>query len=183
MGIYGLGAVGMAVAEKVKGFAPRRIVYVHPKRQQPTTPFGGESVLMPADNIVDLLQTSDFLFVCTPLNQSSYLAINSETLAKAKPGLKLVNISRGSCVDERDIADALDSGLLGGYAADVFEFEDWILSDRPTEIEPRLVVHPHTIFTPHLGSAVSSARQDIELAAADEIIRWIKGEPFLHKVN
>lgn len=181
VGIYGAGAVGMAVAERVKVFSPKRIIYVDPKTQQHAA--FPEDIMERADSIADLLQTSDFLFLCTPLNSSSYHAINSSTIAQAKPGLKLVNISRGSCVDEKSVADALELGALGGYAADVFEFEDWMLADRPKEIEPRLLAHPKTIFSPHLGSAVMSTRQDIELAAADEIIRWIKGEPYLYKVN
>ena len=99
--------------------------------------------------------------VCTPLNPSTYHSINKESLAKIKPGLQLINISRGSCVDETAVADALESNALGGYAADVFEFEDWIIDDRPDRIDDRLLTHPRTLFSPHLGSAVTDTRRNI----------------------
>ena len=86
-------------------------------------------------------------------------------------------------MDETAIVEALDSGVLAGYAADVFEFEDWILETRPKAIPPALLNHPCTLFTPHLGSAVASTRQQIELAAADEILRWSRQQPYLYRVN
>ena len=73
-----------------------------------------------------------------------------------KPGALLINVGRGSVVDERAVAAALEGGALGGYAADVFEMEDWALPDRPRSIDPRLRTHPRTLFTPHLGSAVTA---------------------------
>ena len=78
-------------------------------------------------------------------------------------------------VNEQAVAQALESGRLGGYAADVFACEDWALSDRPLAIEPRLLAHPATVFTPHLGSAVRSVRLAIEQRAADNIIAVLTG--------
>lgn len=112
----------------------------------------------------------------SPLNQQG-------DSVERKAGLHLINISRGSCVDEAAVAEALKSGLLAGYAADVFEFEDWMLKGRPDCVEEQLLSHPRTLFSPHLGSAVASTRRDIERAAADEIIRWTKGQPFRYRVN
>lgn len=183
VGIYGAGAAGRAVAERVRGFAPSRILYV-----DPVAPAGSaaknDSVMMErAHSVNELMMKCDFLFICTPLNPRTHHSINREALAKAKSGMQLINVSRGSCVDEVAVADALESGRLAGYAADVFEFEDWILEGRPDRIEQRLLSHPRTLFSPHLGSAVTSTRRDIERAAADEIIRWTKGQPFLYRVN
>ena len=76
------------------------------------------------------------------------------------------------------------SNSLGGYAADVFEFEDWALADRPRAVEPRLLADDaRTLFTPHLGSAVTAVRERIEHAAADEIVRYARGEALEHQVN
>lgn len=180
VGIYGAGAVGQAVAKRIRGFGPKRIIY----RDIAAAPATNvEPQMESADNLDELMHHCDFVFVCTPLNKSTFHAIDAEILAKAKPGLLLVNVSRGSCVDENSVADALHSDLLGGYAADVFEFEDWILGGRPKDIDPRLMSHPRTLFSPHLGSAVTTTRRDIELAAAEEIVRWSQSEPYLYRVN
>jgi len=94
-----------------------------------------------------------------------------------KPGSFLVNISRGSVVDEKAVADALASGHLAGYAADVFEMEDWARADRPCSIPQSLLEDTdHTFFTPHLGSAVDDARREIALEAARNILQALHGE-------
>lgn len=181
IGIYGAGAVGQSVAKRICGFAPARVLYVD---RIPLSNSTANKVLMePVKRLDELMQACDILFVCTPLNAATHHSVNSESLSQAKPGMQLVNISRGSCVDESAVADALESGRLGGYAADVFEFEDWRLERRPDNIETRLLSHPRTLFSPHLGSAVTSARRDIERAAADEIVRWKNGDPYMFRVN
>lgn len=179
VGIYGAGAVGQAVAKIVQGFKPHRILY----RDVFPAITSGASTMEPVDDLEELMRFCDFVFVCTPLNESTHHAINADMLSHAKPGLLLVNISRGSCVDEGAVADALHSNMLAGYAADVFEFEDWVLDSRPTVIDPRLLAHPRTLFSPHLGSAVTSARLGIERAAAEEMVRWSCGEPFMFRIN
>jgi len=66
-------------------------------------------------------------------------------------------------------------GHLGGYAADVFAFEDWLLDDRPSAIPSSLLSAPRTLFTPHIGSAVARVRLAIEHRAADNIIAVLAG--------
>jgi phosphonate dehydrogenase len=99
-----------------------------------------------------------------------------ETLTQMRPGAFLVNLCRGSVVDEEAVADALESGHLAGYAADTFEMEDWARADRPRAISPRLLRSDRTLFTPHLGSAVASVRWEIERAAASNILQALRGE-------
>jgi len=181
VGIYGAGAVGQAVAKRIRGFAPDQILYVDPIALD--THITNTLLMEQVDSLDQLMRICDVLFICTPLTPTTHHTINANVLGHAKPGMKLINISRGSCVDEAALADALESGLLGGYAADVFEFEDWLLNDRPDSIEPRLLSHPCTLFSPHLGSAIVSTRRDIEHAAADEIVRWKNSEPYRYRVN
>jgi|3_EtaG_2_1085321.scaffolds.fasta_scaffold19682_4 phosphonate dehydrogenase len=64
----------------------------------------------------------------------------------------------------------------GGYAADVFEMEDWAREDRPREIAQGLRAHPNTLFTAHIGSAVSQVRLAIEQRAARNILQVLRGE-------
>jgi phosphonate dehydrogenase len=118
---------------------------------------------------------ADFVFVAVPLTADSLSLIGAPQIAAAKTGQLLINVGRGSVVDETAVLQALDAGRLGGYAADVFACEDWSLPGRPERIDARLLAHPNTVFTPHLGSAVRNVRLAIEHRAADNIIAVLQG--------
>ena len=182
VGLFGAGAVGQAVAARLAGFAPATVLY-HDIASLAPEAERALGITMCTEGLEGLLARSDYLFVCTPLTSHTRHAVAHEALLHAKPGLLLVNVSRGSCVSEAAVADALDSGRLGGYAADVFEFEDWAWSGRPDQVEPRLRAHGSTLLSPHLGSAVESTRREIELAAAMEVLRMLQGEPYHNRVN
>ena len=100
-----------------------------------------------------------------------------------RPGAFLVNVGRGSVVDEEAVAEALDSGRLGGYAADVFAMEDWALPGRPASIPARLLAHRRTLFTPHLGSAVDEVRREMSRQAARQVRQVLDGQRPDHAVN
>jgi phosphonate dehydrogenase len=174
VGIVGLGAVGGAIATRLSGFGCR-ILGVDPRVEPPPG-------VMPRD-LPAALAASDYLIVTVPLSADTFHMIGRDALKRMKPGALLVNVGRGSVVDEAAVADALERGALGGYAADVFEMEDWARPDRPRVIEPRLLSHPLTLFTPHLGSAVDRARREIALQAADNIIDALSGRTPRHAVN
>ena len=176
VGILGFGAVGRAVAARLAGFDVGSLLYADPQVAPAAVErsLGARHV---AGGVEELLAVSDVLVVCTPLTRGTQHLLNGMRLRQAKAGLLLVNVSRGSCVCEEAVADALDAGILGGYAADVFEFEDWALPDRPREVTPRLRAHERTLFTPHLGSAVTAVRERIELEAAEQIVRLAHGLP------
>mgnify|MGYP002712330453 CR=1 FL=1 len=103
--------------------------------------------------------------------------LDRDRLESLRPGALLVNVGRGSVVDERAVAGLLRSGHLGGFAADVFEFEDLSRPDRPAAIPEELIdMGDRTLFTPHLGSAVASARLRIEEHAARAILQALDGQ-------
>ena len=124
------------------------------------------------------------LILTLPLTPGTHHLLDAASLARAKPGLRIVNAGRGSVVDEAAVAAALAQGQIGGYAADVFEMEDWALADRPRAIAPGLLADAQrTLFTPHLGSAVGSARLAIEQAAVDAIAAVFSGHLPANAVN
>ena len=96
---------------------------------------------------------------------------------KTISGWTLINACRGSAVDEQAVVHALESGHLAGYAADVFEMEDWALMDRSRSIPEALIKNTdQTFFTPHLGSAVDHARRTIAMEAAHNACKVLNGE-------
>jgi phosphonate dehydrogenase len=163
VGIVGFGAVGRALARMLQGFSCR--VQYH-------DPAAAGSIPLDA-----LLASSDFVLPLLPLTADTFHLLDRGALGRMKRGSYLVNVSRGSVVDEEAVAGALESGQLAGYAADTFEMEDWARRDRPREISPRLLrMTDRTLFTPHLGSAVTAARREIERTAANNILEALRGE-------
>lgn len=172
VGIVGMGQIGRALTRRLRPF-DTQILYADPHRMD-----AGEEKALGARRVSleELLAQSDFVLPLIHLNEDTLHLIGAEALSKAKPGAFLVNVGRGSVVDERAVAEALSSGRLAGYAADVFEMEDWAREDRPGEMPPELLEHPRTLFTPHLGSAVQEVRLRIELEAARNVLRELEGE-------
>ncbi len=172
VGIIGMGAVGRAIAERLAGFSAR-IIY----SDQRSLSRADETRL--SARMVDqteILSTSDFVILAVHLTSGTKHLVRRETIARMKPGAYLINPGRGSLVDEQAVADALESGQLAGYAADVFEMEDWAQSDRPANITTGLIARAdETVLTPHLGSAVKATRFEIEMAAATNILECLAG--------
>ena len=131
----------------------------------------------------ELLAQADFVVLQMPYSPDTHHLIGAAQLALAKPGQLMINVGRGSVVNEDAVADALHTGKLSGYAADVFACEDWALPDRPTAIPQRLLAHPATLFTPHIGSAVRRVRMAIEHRAADNIIAVLEGREPADAIN
>jgi phosphonate dehydrogenase len=165
--ILGLGRLGGAIAARL-------------------APFG--CLLRGVDPVADIagvqrlpfeaaLDGADAVLAALPLTARTRGLLDARALALLPPQALLVNVGRGSTVDEAAVLAALEGGRLGGYAADVFAMEDWALADRPAAIAPALLAHPATLFTPHLGSATLAARRAIEARAAANIFDVLQGRP------
>jgi phosphonate dehydrogenase len=175
VGLVGMGAIGRAVARRLAGFEVAHRYYADPRPLAPEQ----EAVLgLEWRELPELVAACDHLVVSVPLATGTRHLFDHELLSRVKPGAFLVNVGRGSVLDEAAIADVLQSGRLAGFAADVFAFEDWALPERPAAIHSDLFVFPErTLFTPHLGSAVDVVRRDIALAAAESILAGLTGRP------
>lgn len=172
--IIGMGAVGRAIAQRLSGFGCE-LIGVDPSGAMPDG--------VHAMALAQALSRADYVFVAAPLTASSRHMIGREAVAAMKRGALLINVGRGSAVNEAVVASALEAGELGGYAADVFELEDWALANRPRAIDPRLLASRRTLFTPHLGSAVARVRREIELRAAENIADVLSGRPPRDGIN
>lgn len=173
LGIIGMGAVGRAIAARLQGY-DLELLYADP---QPLDSALEARLGLRRVDLAQLLANSDYVIPMVPYAPQTLHLIDAAALASMKRGAFLVNACRGSVVDESAVADALQSGTLAGYAADVFELEEWARPDRPTAISARLLADTdRTLFTPHIGSAVESVRLAIEMEAATNILQALAGE-------
>ena len=179
VGIIGMGAIGKAITERLAGWGAE-LLYTDQSRlsEDYETALGLAFV-----ELEDLLKRSDVVILALALNDETYHLISNEQLSVMKQGAYVINPCRGSVISEQAVLEMLKSGHLGGYAADVFEMEDWAITERPKHIDPQLLAQPNTLFTAHIGSAVKRVRQEIELRAAENIIQVLSGEQPQDAIN
>jgi glycerate dehydrogenase len=143
LGIVGYGTIGAAVVSVAHALGMKILVN---SRSQKDSPTPIQWVPLP-----DLLAQADIITLHCPLTLDTQGLINSNTLATMKPGAFLINTGRGPLIDEAAVADALHSGHLGGFAADV-------LTNEPPEESNPLLSAPRTVITPHIAWASVEAR-------------------------
>jgi phosphonate dehydrogenase len=173
LGFIGMGAVGRAIAARLQGYE-MTLRYVDPR------PLAGELEArwgLRRVTLEQLLADSDFVLPTVHYRSDTFHLINAASIAAMRDGAYLINACRGSVVDEEAVAGALASGKLAGYAADVFEMEEWARPDRPRAVPERLLADvERTLFTPHIGSAVDTVRLAIEMEAATNILQVLDNQ-------
>ena len=173
LGIMGFGAVGRAVARRAMAFDMRVIAF--DKQESPS--WEKENGDISFVTLEQLFAESDFVMPLLPLTPETFHIIGTDAIAKMRPDSIIVNVGRGSLVDEDAVFQALQSGHLAAYGADVFEMEDWARTDRPKQIPQRLLEDvERTCFTPHIGSAVDEVRKEVAMEAARNIIQALQGK-------
>ncbi len=173
VGIVGMGKVGSAIAERLAGFGVS-LIYAD---RQPLPKDEEKRIGISRVDLETLARSSDFVVLATPLTLETEKLVDAAFLREMKQGAYLINPARGSVVDEDAVADALETGRLRGYAADVFAFEDWARPDRPRSVPRQLLAdRERTLLTPHIGSADIEVRRAIERDAALNILEALAGE-------
>ena len=120
-----------------------------------------------------MLCRSDIVVLHCPLNDSTRGMINAEKLAMMKPTALLVNVARGPVVVEKDLAAALENGVIAGAAIDVFDKEPPLDTASPILHAPNCLVTPHVAF---------ATQQSMSLRAEivfDNLAKWMEG----HQIN
>lgn len=155
VGILGYGHIGRRTREILLGFGVDVMVYNR------TTISG---ISLPLSNV---LASSDVIILAMSLEESNYHFVNEEVLHSMKPGAVLVNTARGGLVDESAICEALRSGGLSCYAADVFE-EEPLRKDNP-------LLKENVIAYPHIGANTTDALYKVGKRITDEILDFLDG--------
>lgn len=171
VGVVGAGRVGQSILKLLEGFRCERLYF----DREPLSP-SQELALKATCAPLDQLKTrSDFLVLALPLTDETMGLVDRDFIDGMKPGSYLVNPARGSLVVESAVARALENGHLAGFAADVFETEDWARADRPDAVHSSLRRSDRTMLTPHIGSAVTDVRRAIVRSAANSINSVLSG--------
>ena len=162
VGIVGVGAIGRRTAELFHAFGCK----VLGNKRHVT---GDEPDFIEFVPLEELLSRSDVVSLHCPLNDSSKGLINRESIAKMKPGALLINAARGPVVDSQALADALNSGYLGGAGIDVFEIEPPLPTDHP------LLHSKNTIVTPPVAFASAESLEARCKIVFNSLQSWLNG--------
>lgn len=170
IGIVGLGRIGREVAARCRALGMEVFGY---------DPFvsaaAAEALKVRLLTMEELVQTCDFLSLHTTLTAETRNLIGAGLLAKAKPGIRIVNAARGELVDEKALLAALESGRVAGAALDVHGQEppvDW-----------RLAQHPRVVATPHIGAQTEEAQERVGTEIAVQVRDLLKGGVIQQAVN
>ena len=172
--IIGPGKIGKRVAQMAYAFGMKVTATPHDTSKTGTVmDINGAPVSL--ISLEEGLKKADVVSLHCPLTEDTKEIINRNTLALMKKGALLLNVARGPVVNEGDVREALDGGILGGYGADVVCVEP-MLETNPLLGAPNCVITPHIAWTP-----VETRIRLID-AAADNLEAFLKGSP-INKVN
>ncbi len=164
LGVVGLGRIGKRTAELAHAFGMR--VIAHNPRPGPDPGWPG----FRWTSLEDLFRESGFISLHCPQNADNLRFVNGRLLALARPDAVLINAARGTLVDEAALADALNSGRIGGAVLDVLGVEPPV-ADNP------LLTARNCMLTPHLAWAALEARRRLMAATAANVAAFLAGQP------
>jgi lactate dehydrogenase-like 2-hydroxyacid dehydrogenase len=167
LGILGLGRIGNAIARRAAAF-DMQIAY-HSRRPVAGSPYRYY------DRLVDLAAGSDFLVVIAPGGKETFHIVDEAVMRALGPQGVLVNVARGSLVDEHALLRVLREGALGAAALDVFE-------DEP-KVPEGFFALDNVVLQPHVGSATHETRRAMGDLTVDNLIAHFAGQPVLTPVR
>jgi glycerate dehydrogenase len=163
MGVVGYGNTGRATARIARAFGMKVLAY----------DIDSDKMDSKDAEIVDLdslLSRSDVVSLNCPLTGETEGLINAESLSRMKETAFLINTGRGPLVNEKDLADALNSGRIAGAGVDV-------LSTEPPDEDNPLLTARNCFITPHIAWATKSARSRLMEVTVNNVTAFIKGKP------
>ena len=170
LGLVGLGKIGSEVARRARALGMEVLAF------DPYAPEGhAEKLGARLVSLDDLLVAADFLSVHVPLTEQTRGLIGAAELARARPGVVVINCARGGIVDEDALLAALREGRVAAAALDVFACEP--------QFNRALVAHPAVIATPHLGASTAEAQEMVAVDVAEQIVDFLGGRPPRSPVN
>ncbi len=157
VGILGLGRIGEGIAQMAEGYGAKVIYHTRTKKDVPYQYY---------DNLVDMARAAEVLIVITPGGAATRHLVNADVMAALGPEGILINVARGSVVDEDALVKALQSGPVGAAGLDVFEAEP--------KIPDALKTMDNVVLLPHVGSASIETRQAMGDLVCDNLDQWAR---------
>lgn len=164
IGIYGMGKIGEAVAQRAKGFGMEILYHNRTRKPEAEKVLGAKYC-----SFEELLELSDFVVAMAPLTNETKHMFNAEVFSKMKSSAIFINSSRGAVVDEEALYQALIHNVIAGAGLDVFEKEP-IAQDHP------LLSLINVTALPHIGSATIETRMSMIQICVDNIQRILTGK-------
>jgi lactate dehydrogenase-like 2-hydroxyacid dehydrogenase len=161
VGILGLGRIGKEIANRAQAMK-MRVVY-HGRRRQPDEPF------IYYDKLIDMARDSDWLVIIAPGGKATERIVSRDVLEALGPDGYIVNMARGTLVDEPAMVELLASKKLGGAALDVFEKEP--------QVPEALFALDNVVLAPHQGSATHQTRNKMGALVVENLEAHFAGEP------
>ena len=170
LGVVGLGRIGALVAQRASAFGMRLIAYDPYVSADRARQMGVELM-----SLEELVAQADFVTIHVAKSKETMGLIGRDLLAKAKPGIRIINAARGGIVDEEALAEAIRLGQAGGAGIDVFASE-------PVTESP-LFELDSVVVTPHLGASTREAQDKAGVTIAEQVILALEGEFVPYAVN
>lgn len=172
LGILGAGRIGTEVGKRALAFGMRVVAYDPFLTDGRAKQLGFELAIDPDA----VYREADFITVHMPVTNETRGMINAESIARMKPGVRLINCARGEIVNEPDLVAALESGKVGGAALDVFAAE-------PLAADHKFRTLPNVVLTPHLGASSEEAQEKCGLEVAEIITAFLLTGEVRNAVN
>ncbi len=172
LGIVGLGKIGKEVALRMKEFGMEIMAYDPFTTQEQAGNIGVKLV-----ELDELLASSDFLTVHTPLTERTKDMVSLKNAEKLKPGVRLVNCARGGIYNEEDLVPLIENGVVAGAALDVYT------NEPPNPELYEILNHPSIICTPHLGASTEEAQEKVAVQIAQQISDALENKNYKGSLN
>lgn len=172
MGVIGLGRIGKEVAKRARGFEMDVVGYDIYWDDE----FARQYNVRKASTPDEVVAAADVLSLNMNLSDETRGFLSADRVRSMRDGAIVINCARGGLVDQEAVAEALKSGKLGGYGADVFEPE-------PINPECPLLGCPNTAFTPHIGSRTYESVERQAMMSTENLIRALKGDAPIAQAN
>ena len=165
--IIGFGRIGKTLIKRCLGFEMKVYAYDPFVDQKTIISFGGVKV----NDLNDGLKEADILSLSVPLTEKTHNMINLEKMKIMKKSAVIINISRGSVVNEKDLNEALNKGIIYGAGLDVFEKE-------PPDYDNPLLKNKRIVLSPHAATFTNECRSNMSIETVQNVIDF-----FENKIN
>ncbi len=173
LGLVGVGTIGSEIAKRAEAFGMRVIAL---RRRPAYGVIGHVDRVYGKDQLGDFLGQSHVIVIAAPLTPETHGLLGAAEFAQLPTGAIVINVGRAKIVDTEALIGALKSGHLGGASLDVFPQEP-LPADHP------LWTTPNVILTPHTSGFRQGHWDDVVELYAENIQRWVKGEPLKYRIE